>query len=44
VPTILETMVQKLPKMKGKSLKDPGYTHPGADGDRLFATSKPTHQ
>jgi hypothetical protein len=44
VPTILETMVQKFPKMKGKSLKDPGYTHPGADSDRLFATSKPTHQ
>jgi nucleoside phosphorylase len=39
VPSLLESMLQRFPKMAKRTLKDPGYTHPGADSDRLFAAS-----
>jgi nucleoside phosphorylase len=40
VPSVLEAMLEKYPKMKRKSPKDPGFTHPGVDSDRLFAPSR----
>lgn len=39
VPTILEATLLKFPKMAKRTAKDPGYRHPGADSDRLFAAS-----
>jgi len=37
VPSVLKAMLEKHPQMKKKSPKNPGFTHPGADNDRLFA-------
>jgi nucleoside phosphorylase len=39
VPSILEATLLKFPKMAKRTLKDPGYTHPGDENDRLFAAS-----
>jgi nucleoside phosphorylase len=41
VPSILEAMVQKFPKMNKQTPEDPRYTHPGAGNDRLFASWSP---
>jgi len=37
VPFVLKDMLEKNPLMGSKSTKDPGFTHPGAKSDRLFA-------
>ena len=41
VPSILEAMVQKFPKMDKQTAGNPRYTHPGTDNDQLFASSSP---
>lgn len=39
VPSILKATLLKFPKMAKRTPRDPGYTHPGVDSDRLFATT-----
>jgi nucleoside phosphorylase len=39
VPSILDDTLKRFPKMRGKSTKDPGYTYPGAEKDRIFVPS-----
>jgi nucleoside phosphorylase len=39
VPAILEDTLLKFPRMAKRTREDPGYTHPGADSDRLFTTT-----
>jgi len=38
VPSVLQAMVQKFPKMGRQAPEDPGYTYPGAENDRLCAS------
>ena len=38
VPSVLQAMVQKFPKMDRQTPEDSGYTHPGDDKDRLCVT------
>lgn len=39
VPSYLQTMVEKNPKMGKRSKQNPGYTHQGSENDRLFKSS-----
>jgi nucleoside phosphorylase len=39
VPSILEEMLTRFPKMAKRTSKNPGYAHQGVENDRLFASS-----
>ncbi|KAL4789115.1 Pfs, NACHT and ankyrin domain protein [Aspergillus venezuelensis] len=39
VPSFLQEMLEKNPKMKKKSKQNPGYTYQGLENDRLFKAS-----
>jgi nucleoside phosphorylase len=39
VPSFLQEMLEKNPKMRKKSKQNPGYAHQGFENDRLFTTS-----
>ncbi|OWT43384.1 Ankyrin repeat protein [Pochonia chlamydosporia 170] len=39
VPSFLQEMLEKHPKMGKRSKKNPGYAHQGVDNDRLFKAS-----
>ncbi|KAL4976295.1 nucleoside phosphorylase domain-containing protein [Aspergillus desertorum] len=39
IPSFLQNMLEKNPKMSKKSKRNPGYVHQGFDNDRLFKAS-----
>lgn len=39
MPSILQEMLSRFPRMAKKTLKNPGYVYQGAENDRLFAAS-----